>query len=251
MLALQWQLERSQWWPRATLVEHQFRQVRALLGHAIANVPYYGDALARAGLRNIEDLDAKSFLRWPILRKSMVRGNEALLRAKPYPPEHGQSSWTYTTGSTGEPLRVAHTGLTRFFFDALAIRDHLLHERRFAEKYAVFKPSLPAARYPGWGAINALFETGPLVTQDSGLDVAVQLDWLVAEKPGYVQGRAANLLALLRHSRASGKVPQGIRQLLVYGDMRPPDLAALAREVWNAGVAATYSCMELGALASQ
>jgi phenylacetate-CoA ligase len=251
MLAMQWQLEESQWWPREVLLEHQFRQLRALVSHAVAHVPYYRDALREANLGSAADLDPRSFRRWPILRKRDVRPNEAALTASVLPPSHGRRTYTHTTGSTGEPTRVAHTEVTQFFTDALSIHDHLLHDRNLTQKYAVIKSSVKRASQPGWGLINALFATGPGVQQSSSIDVDAQLDWLMEERPAYLQSYSSNLLALVRHSALTGKVPSGIRQLIGYGDMPPADLPSLAKDVWNAQFVATYSTMELGPIASQ
>lgn len=251
MLAMQWQLEQSQRWPRDVTLAHQFRQLRALAHHAVAHVPYYRDALRAAGVASPADLDPVSFRRWPILRKADVRPNEVALSAKVLSPSHGRRSYTYTTGSTGEPTRVAHTEVTQFFSDAIAIHDHLLHQRDLTQKYGVIKSSLKRGSQPGWGVVNALFVTGPAVHESSSIDVDRQLDWLMEERPAYLQSFSSNLLALVTRSIQTGKVPRGIRQLIGYGDMPPAELPALAREAWGASFVATYSSMELGPMASQ
>ena len=46
VLALQYQLEDSQWWPAETLRRHQLDQLELVLGHALGTVPFYGDRLA-------------------------------------------------------------------------------------------------------------------------------------------------------------------------------------------------------------
>ncbi len=51
VLALQYQLVESQWWPAETLVEHQLRQLQLLLAHTARTVPFYrGRLKALAGL---------------------------------------------------------------------------------------------------------------------------------------------------------------------------------------------------------
>ena len=49
ILALQYQLERTQWWSRETLVRHQHRQLERLVRHAARTVPFYRDRLAVIG----------------------------------------------------------------------------------------------------------------------------------------------------------------------------------------------------------
>lgn len=251
MLAMQWQLERSQWWAPEVLREHQFRQIRALAGHALANVPWYREALRAAGLAGVSELDPETFRRWPILRKSEVRANESRLRAVRIPKEHGTLLETHTTGSTGEPLRVFQTQVTQFFAHALIVRDHLLHRRDFSRKFAAIRPSLESGSQRGWGVPNAMFATGPGCSLNASTDIDAQLDWLLQERPVYLLSHAVNLHALLLRSREKRKRPQGIRELIMYGDMPPPDLAKLARECWDVPVVLTYSCEEVASIASQ
>lgn len=251
MLAMQWQIEETQRWTPEQVLEAQFRQIRELLAHAVAQVPYYREALRSSGLKSVADLDPDTFRRWPILRKGDVRRHEASLAAKSVPPRHSPAHYVYTTGSTGEPTRVLHTPVTAFFSDAMGIHDHLLHRRDFSQKYGVIKSSVSRGSQPGWGVVNALFATGPGVYQTSSIDVDAQLEWLLQERPAYLQSFSSNLLALVRRSLQTGKVPEGIRQLIGYGDMPPPDLPGLARSAWGASFVSTYSSMELGPMASR
>jgi phenylacetate-CoA ligase len=250
MLSMLWQIEYSRRAAPRFVREEQFRQLRILAAHAVAHVPHYAKALKTAGIADAGALDAESFLRWPILRKSELRPGEKALTAARIPREHGRVTHTYTTGSTGEPTRVAHTDVTRFFSDALSIHDHLLHGRDFALTYGAIKSSVSRGRQDGWGSVNALFATGPGVHQSSSLDVDRQLDWLMEERPAYLQSYSSNLLALVQRSAETGRAPVGIREIIGYGDMPPDELPALARATWGARFVATYSSMELGPMAS-
>ena len=251
MLAMQWQLERSQWWQPELILEQQFRQVRALAAHALANVPFYGDALRPTGLPDAGRLTPDAFRRWPVLRKADVRASEAKLQAAHYPKEHGAVGETYTTGSTGTPLRIIQTQAAEFFSHAMVIRDHLLHERDFNLKYAAIRSQPGASPVSGWGLPNAMFRTGPGRALDLVNDVDTQLDWLLAERPGYLLSYPTNLRALVLRSRELGRLPEGLVHLIAFGEMLPPDLRALAREHWNVPVVDAYSCQEVGAIASQ
>lgn len=251
MLAMQWQIEESQRRAAEEVLAAQFRQIREVAAHAVATVPYHREALRTAGVKSAADLDPETFRRWPILRKGDVRRHEAVLAASSVPPGHGAVHYVHTTGSTGEPTRVAHSAVTAFFSDAMGIYDHLLHGRDFAQKYGVIKTSVSRGSQPGWGVVNALFATGPGVYESASIDIDAQLDWLMQERPAYLQSFSSNLLALVRRSLETGKRPRGIRQLIGYGDMPPADLPALARSAWGADFVSTYSSMELGPIASQ
>ena len=45
VLALQYQLDDSPWWPAETVLEAQLRQLESLVGHAARRVPFHGERL--------------------------------------------------------------------------------------------------------------------------------------------------------------------------------------------------------------
>jgi len=47
-LAMQFQFEQSQWWSPETLLAQQLAQLRSVLSHAAATVPYYRERFAAA-----------------------------------------------------------------------------------------------------------------------------------------------------------------------------------------------------------
>ncbi len=79
MLALQYQLQQSQWWPPDALREHQFRQLRLLLSHAFDTVPFYRDRLGEAGFAPDVPLTPGIWDRIPILRRVEVQEAEKAL----------------------------------------------------------------------------------------------------------------------------------------------------------------------------
>ncbi|HYD56313.1 MAG TPA: hypothetical protein VEB41_05355, partial [Burkholderiales bacterium] len=239
MLALQWQLERSQWLSAENVRSAQSRQLGLLLEHAARNVPRY------------RGLAPERFADWPVLRAAEARADPASLFALRYPKEHGRLVETQTTGSTGQPFRVFHTEAAQFFSHGMVIRDHLLHEWELSLKLATTLGKLKRGAQPGWGLMNGVFPTGPAVTLGTAEGVEAQLSWLIAERPAYLIAHAANLRALLLHSRASGRAPAGLRQLLSHAGTLPPDVPALARALWGAKVVDVYSTEEFGPIASQ
>jgi phenylacetate-CoA ligase len=251
MLAMQWQLERSQWWSRQQIVEQQFRQLRALAAHAVTQVPWYREALRSSRVRSVADLTPESFRRWPVLTTAEARANQQSLYAAAYPQEHGALLENQTTGSTGVPLRLYHTEVSQFFTHAMAVRDHLLHERDLSLKLAVIRGRMQAGSYAEWGAMNAMFATGPSTTFNAAADIGEQLDWLMRERPAYLHAHAGNLRALLMLSRDTGKVPWGMKQLISFAGMLAPAVREMARDLWGATVADTYGVTEFGIIASQ
>jgi len=248
MLAMQWQLEQSQWWTPEELLERQFAQLAELLEHAIARVPAY-----RTIPREILDgLTSESFRRWPILRKRDFAGHEQRFGADSVPREHGRLLTGSTTGSTGIPLTLAYTDVAQFQFHALVVRNHLWHRLDLSAKLCAIKSQLEDGTQPAWSPVTgAAFRTGPAAMLSSSNDTDRLLDWLIEERPGYLQTRPGTLRALLLRSRETGKQPPGLRAAILLGESVPEGLRELARELWNLPLIDIYSCGEFGTLALQ
>lgn len=249
MLAMQWQLEKSQWWPEDALREQQLAQLRVLLAHAAANVPFYRGVLAQAGVRRAEEIDEDGFRRLPVLTKPQLRASADALRAAAIPGGHGDTFDVRTSGSTGEPVRVLHSRMSEFFFHALVVREHLLCARDLGKKFGAIRLAVPRGRSADWGVMAAMFRTGPACTIDAMAGVAEQLDWLLAERPAYLLGHPSNLRELIMLSVSSGRRPDGLEQLVTFGETLPDDLRELARRHWGVELVDGYSCREAGPLA--
>lgn len=249
MLAMQWQLEQSQWWTPEALLEQQFAQLREVLAHAIAHVPHYRhvprDILAR--------LTPESFRRWPILKKADIVGREPQLCTDAAPREHGRILTGSTTGSTGAPVRLAYTDVAQFQFHALVVRNQLWHKLDLSAKLCAIKSQLEDGVQPVWSPVSAAaFRTGPAAMLSASNDTDLLLDWLIEERPGYVQSRPSTIHALLRRSLENGKVPtSSLRAALVTGEPVGAGLRDLAREHWHLPLIDVYSCTEFGTLALQ
>jgi phenylacetate-CoA ligase len=252
MLAMQWQLERTERWSPEALLQHQFRQIRALASHAIAQCQYYAGHLQAAGLSSVGELTPETYLRWPRIAKRAVSENQAGLAAARLPEGHGAVTEVFTTGSTGEPTRVLHSEVSSFFPEALQMRDHLWHSRRFAEKFAAIRFHAEEGRQPGWSqSTAAAFATGEAVILSVTRDIGAQLDWLLREEPAYLLTTPRNLQALVLRSAETGRVPRRLREAITYAEMPPEALRELVRRVWQVALTDSYSCREIGPLALQ
>jgi phenylacetate-CoA ligase len=253
MLAMQFQLERCQWWRSEDLLAQQFRQLRRVLSHAVQRVPHYRHALAQAAdLRSLEDLNEESYLRWPRLTRAGLQERFEALKATSYPREHGTAQEVFTSGSTGSPVRVLTTQAAQFFQQALVLRDHLWHGRDFGAKLGAIRFNVSETRQPGWStSTNAAFATGPAVLLDLGTDVGAQLEWLLRERPGYLLTTPSNLAALVAESNAPGRSPTQLRQVITYAEVLPEGLRETLGKAWNVPLVDGYSCRELGPLALQ
>ena len=252
MLAMQYQLDQSQWLSGEAIRALQFRQLRLLIAHACAHVPHYRDHLVRSGIEHADQLTPEAFLRWPLLAKRAIQADSASFLSPSLPHSHGQIRWTTTSGSSGQPLRVAATDISVFFQHALVLRSHFWYELDHAGSFAAIRVQIEDMRFSDWGPPgNAIFRTGPSHAFNTFSDHDAQLDWLCRIQPTYLLTYNANLRALLERSRVTGNVPRGIVAVLGYGDMAAPDVARAAHEVWGAHYFDSYSCSETGTLALQ
>ena len=247
MLAMQWQLERTQWWSPERLREQQFRQVRALATHAVEHCSFYAAMRAR-----VERLTPATYGDWPRITKRTVQDNQEGLRARTFPSSHGVASETFTSGSTAEPVRVLVTETGQFFAHAMVVRDHLWQGRDFKRKFAAIRFMVEQGTQAGWSpSTNAAFATGPAVMADVTTDVARQMDWLLREKPAYLLTSPSNLGALIAHSKDTGRVPIGLKQAITYSEAVPEGLADRVATLWQATLVDSYSCREFGSIALQ
>ena len=252
MLAMQFQLDRTQWLDPQLILGHQFEQLRALIDHARTQVPFYRDHLRRAQIFSLAGITATSFERWPVLTRGDVLAAGDALLARTLPTAHGAPAWNSTTGSTGQPVRVATSALGSLFQAALVMRSHFWYGLDVSLKFAAIRPGNNPPVGEDWGpATRGTFETGPSVCFGLSEDLSAQLDWLCQEAPAYLLSRGHTLHSLIHESRASGRRPAGLKALLSFADRPPEDLRVLAREAWDVPVFDTYSAGEFGALALQ
>jgi phenylacetate-CoA ligase len=246
--ALQFQLERSQWLSPEALRELQRAQLRSVLEHAVATVPFYEDYPLHPVLDEL-----------PILRRDAVLEAAEALRSTALPADHGKQHRIATSGATGTPVRLWGTDLTGFLWRAFTLREHLWQGREFSAKLAAirwaakdFAAAPEGRRWPGWGdAVELLYETGPACMLNVATPLAQQIDWLLAEQPKYLVSFPSNLAALAEHCLERGTVLPGLQEVRTIGEMLLPRQRELFRQAWGGKVTDMYSCEEAGYLALQ
>lgn len=258
-LALQYQLESSQWWCPEKLLDLQLRQLRPLLAHAVATVPYYRDLFAERGIRIPAELAVEDFNRLPISSRSAVQAAGPGLESSALPAGHGKPVFAKTSGSTGRPLRFARTAVTRTLWLAFALREHLWHARDLATKLGAirwFKRGMAeppqGASAPDWGPIfSPTFSTGPFSALNVISTLPEQLAWLQRERPDYLISFPSNLTALARHVRDRNIELPPLREVRTIGESLPDASRRLIADTWRAKVSDIYTCEEAGYLAVQ
>jgi phenylacetate-CoA ligase len=256
-LALQFQLERSQWWTGAELETAQFKTLRLLLDHARETTPYYRERFARAGYDQPTSLDHASWMRVPVSRRrDLQQAGDSLFSARP-PEAHGKVVAATTSGSTGQPLRFARNEVTMTYWRAFTLRDLVWHDEDMLPKVGAIRYA-PVGQAeaphgiasPHWNnSIALIFPTGPAVMLNVASSLDDQLDWLERERPQRLTTFPSNFLALAEHACRTGRALPPIGRLRSVGEMLTPEARATIAEAWGGKVVDLYSCEEAGYLA--
>lgn len=254
LIALQYQLEESEWWPAETLRRLQLVQLTHLLGHAARTVPFHGDRLT-AALRGVSasGLTLDHIRDIPVLRRADLQDQGDALHSRQPPEDHGKPTVIRTSGSTGRPIAVSRTAVSQLFFNALNLRYHMWHGRDFMARNAsirALRGGQAAAAEQGRGMPWVPgYPSGEMFFQDSNDPVEVQLDWLCATDPQYLVLYPSVLRELLVLSERTGRKPATLREVTTMAEMLDPALRDECRRVWDVPLHDIYSSQELGLVA--
>lgn len=257
MLAMQFQLQQSQWWPPEVLRERQLQQLALVLRHACETIPFYRQRFATARF-DVTRFDPRSesaaaaFFQLPLLTRAEIQSAGDTLVTNKLPPDHGKFLSFGSSGSTGQPIKVLGSEVTHFFWGALTLREHLWHRRDLSGKLAAIRTMVESATMQGWGpATDAVYTTGPSATLSISNDIGVQLAWLVEQNPDCLLSHPSNVLALARRSLETGTRIENLREVRTFGETLPADLREVCRQAWGVPVTDAYSAEEVGNIALQ
>lgn len=256
-LAAVFQMEQSQWWPEEKIRKHQFKQVDALLRHAVKHVPYYRNMLGKKMQKTM--ISEQQWLDIPLLTRDKLQQAGNSLHTDVLPPSHGRVKMQRTSGSTGKPVEALTTDITGFFWNVFTIRDHVWHKRDFGCKLAVIRhiPNKKAKpphgmRSQNWGSsTDGLIETGSCVAINIHTPLSEQAAWLQREDPDYLLTHPSILQELALHCQREGIQLPSLREVRTLSEAQPDGLRELCRSVWGVELVDVYSSIELGYLALQ
>ncbi len=255
VLALNYQMEHSQWLDPEILAQTQFKQLELLLAHAAKTAPFYRDRLRMMAGTRRGQLTPDLWRRIPVLRRAEIQENRPALLSRHLPKNHGATFEISTSGSTGRPVTITGTAVTQLFFTALNLRYHLWHRRDLLAKIAgicVQTGAITAALKDGKGESWApVYDTGPFVFMPIATPVGKQLEWLGRENPGYLLTYPSNLMALVKRSQESGVRLEGLRGVATMGEVLGPDVRSACETIWAVPVTDAYSAQEVGMIALQ
>ena len=252
MLAVQYQLNTTQWLAPEALLEQQFEQLQPLLTHAYKTIPFYRDRLDTAGFNPHHKITPEQFFSLALLLRSEVQSAGASLRTQQLPEDHGRILEYQTSGSMGRPIEALGTDITQYFWNALTLRDHLWHKRDFSGKLASIRTTVEDGIAQGWGpATDTAFNTGQTAMLNIRADTDSQLQWLQEQNPDYLISHPSNILALANRCIEKAISLTKMREVRSFGETVTPELRAACRKAWNVPVTDAYSAQEVGYIALQ
>ena len=251
VLALQFQFERTQWWPESQLLAHQMTQIQSLVDHAARTVPFYRDRLAPVHGLASGTLTLDAYRRVPLLRRADIQQAGKELVSRKIPREHGKAFDIRTSGSTGRPISVKGTAITGLFLQAFTLRGHLWHKRDFSAKNVTFRASVPKRTAGARHVWAPGYMTGPSLVLDTTLPITDLFDYLVKEDPEYFHVHPNVLLELIRISRERGVRPGKLREVRTMSEVLEIGVRYICLEEWGVPVIDMYSANELGTIARQ
>ncbi len=257
LLAMQFQLEQTQWWPPERLRRGQYRQLALLLKHAYETVPFQRERLEASGYRPGGEIDDGAFAALPRLTRAQVQAYGDALHSRNVPREHAPFGHGQTSGSTGTPVNFLTTAVTRLFWDSLNLRDHLWHRRNFSLKLVTIRPDRGARDDRGqtarwWGeSIAEIYENGPSAILHSSNPIDRQIEWLVEQNPDYLLTLASNLHELARELHRRGIRLERLIEARTFGDCLRAEARAECKALLGVKVVDMYTSQESGYIALQ
>lgn len=259
LLALQFQLEQSQWWTLEQIQHHQLKQAQSLLAHATTTVPHYKQTIPQNLIDSIENLDWALWQSIPILERKDVQEHSDNLISKSIPQSHLPVGAGMTSGSTGRPIRLMHTKITSMMWDAFTLRSHLWYRRNLSKKRAAIRyfennvATAPlGAKQLGWGGASDMFlPHGEVVGLNVSASISEQVNWLFKEQPDYLVSYPSNLAAIATLCIKENISLPSLKELATIGELLSIEQRNICREAFGLEIIDTYSAEEVGYIAMQ
>jgi phenylacetate-CoA ligase len=261
MLAVLKQLDESQWWSTPRLLQAQHAQLLCLLRHAFETVPYYRQILSSwPGMSTGSGQMAWSDELWcllPVLSRKLLQDNFDPLISKKLPSNHGKTYKVQSSGSTGRPVQVLSTDVTRFYWNISTLRENDWHQHDYLQKFAAVRPDrgmkdTGRAMSRGWGApVDWLYHSAPMLMINSRVDILQQLEWLLQYQPVYLLSLPSNIRALLDVYESQPGRFDGLKQVRSFGETVSAELRERVTDTLGVKVADMYSSQEVGYMALQ
>jgi phenylacetate-CoA ligase len=252
-------LDESQRWSAPELATGTQSQLMLLLEWAANNVPYYmtqGTLMAALKiLRRSPERFEEQWLQLPLLTKATLRSEGHTLNALVVPHPHMPLAVVRTSGSTGIPVEVRTTAVTRTVWHALALREHLWQQRDFSKRLGVVRSFEPARHNPqgvdnaDWGPPAAeLYRTGPASVMHVSQPPELLGAWLRRFNPHYLLTYPSVAAALFDALGPAGK-PPALEEVRLISEPVDIEFETRIKAAWGVRVSDMYTSNENGKIA--
>ena len=250
----------SQAWPADRFSQGQPKQLISLLRWAVENSPYYRVLGMRA--KKLIPLVGKPSPFWemwrelPLLTKTMLRTDGVRIHARSVPPDHLPIGLTVTSGSTGIPVEVRTTQVTRLLWEALTLREHLWHGRDFSKRLGSIRYRDPDKRDPlgtdldSWGTpVANLYSTGPASVIHNGLPIKAYVEWMKRFDPHYLLTYPSIAAELIPAMKSVSEKPFSLEEIRFIAEPFGSELEEQLKSKWGIRATDIYSANEVGYIA--
>ncbi|MDZ7828890.1 MAG: hypothetical protein U5K33_05190 [Halofilum sp. (in: g-proteobacteria)] len=257
LVAVLHQLLESERAPAEEVAAARDRQLATLLEHAWNTAPAWRRRLEAAGYQPGTAPDTATWQAIAPLERADLQSGETGFASEAPPASHGSVYRMHSSGSTGSPVETLGTDVTRLFWQAVTLRDHVRHGRDFSRAFAAVRPDRlekgqREAHLPDWGPpVRHVSESGPSAALHSSVPIDEQAAWLRRQQPAYLLSFPSNLRELARElDRTGGPWPELV-EIRTAGETVTGTLRGEIREWLGFELADTYSSQEVGVLAQQ
>jgi phenylacetate-CoA ligase len=237
-------------------------ELQRIIRFAKSEVPWYRGEQWRA-CRADEPVSRETLATLPVLGKTQLREHFEALTAKRLPSGERFCYETKSSGTTGTPVRVRFGQQASMAFGLLAQRLHRWARFDARLTQAVIRlprdlsrnpdgtvlPDEEVQRSDGWMYVRNFFHTGPQVAIARSNSVEFQLQWLRAERPGYLMTFPGTLETLVYAAR--GKPVDSLQGLRSISATLTEATRRQIESATQLTVQQPYGLNEIGAVASR
>jgi len=261
VMAMANQLLANEWREPAQIQTRQLRQLHALIALAAQYSPFHAKRLQAAGLAADDLTSLADLRRLPLMTRADLQNGFDAIRSKALPKGTVFTDTLTTSGSSGVPVRVATTSLRGLMWLAVSIRGMLWSGQDPTDRLAAIrnipKTKAPAAHRPegiameSWGGpMGQCFVTGPSFGMDIGMSLEAQVAFLQRVKPQCLMTFPSAVAELAEHLAQRQMTLPDLRLVHTLSEVVTEDLARRVWDVMGVRVFDTYSCKEVGNVAS-
>ncbi|MBV9759050.1 MAG: phenylacetate--CoA ligase family protein [Acidobacteriaceae bacterium] len=247
------QIENAPFRSREEIRNKQFQDIRALLAHAEAKVPYYRNLFRQLGMRSEDVRTWGDFSRIPILTKDIIRANQQDLIREDIPIE--RLSPHFSGGSTGVPLKFFRSREYMVASDAGTYRNLEQCGWRPGEMIAFF-----------WGGSDKLyrmsrlqFEMRQFVRRQYQFDPFFSgdqdmLGWIglfERIRPGVILGYASTIARFAAFIESRGKKLNGVKGVFTTAEKIYRPQREVIERVFGCKVFDSYGSSEVQNIAAE